>query len=61
MPSVMSARQETYTIAEAAKYLRVSQDTIRRLIKRGLMRRSLALRKVLIPGEDVENFVEKTL
>lgn len=57
----MSARQETYTIAEAAKYLRVSQDTIRRLIKRGLMRRSLALRKVLIPGEDVENFVEKTL
>jgi excisionase family DNA binding protein len=56
----MSEKKQTYTIKGAAAYLGVSEDTIRRLIKRNLMRRSLALRKILIPAEDVENFVANT-
>jgi len=57
---MIACKKQTYTIRDAADYLGVSQDTVRRLIKRGLLRRSLALRKILIPAEDVENFVTKT-
>ena len=53
-------QQATYTIKEAAAYLRVSERTIRNLISRKLLRRSRALRRALLLGEDVENFVAKT-
>jgi len=53
-------KPSTYTIREAADRLNISQDTVRRLIKRGLLRRSLALRKILIPVEDVETFMGRT-
>lgn len=53
-------KKQTYTIREAAEYLSVSDDTIRRLVKRGVLRRSLAVRKILISAEDVENFIAKT-
>lgn len=58
----MSAEHEkqNYTIKEACVRLNVSDDTVRRLIKGGLLRRSYALRKIIIPREDVGNFVEKT-
>ena len=55
-----SPQQATYTIKEAAAYLRVSERTIRNLISRKLLRRSRALRRALLLGEDVENFVAKT-
>ena len=58
--AMITLEKKTYTIREAADYLGISQDTVRRLIKRGLLRRSLALRKILIPAEDVENFLAKT-
>ncbi len=50
----------TYTIREAAAYLCVSERTIRNLIYRKLLRRSHALRRVLLLGQDVESFLEKT-
>lgn len=55
-----SPQQAIYTIKEAAIYLRVSERTIRNLISRKLLRRSRALRRTLLLGEDVENFVAKT-
>lgn len=48
------------TVKEAAVALNVSPKTVRRLIGRKLLRASLALRKVLIPTEDVESFIERT-
>ena len=55
-----SPQQAIYTIKEAATYLRVSERTIRNLISRKLLRRSRALRRTLLLGEDVETFVAKT-
>ena len=49
-----------YTIQETAVLLHVSTDTVRRLIKRKLLRRSLAVRRILIPAEDVDNFMANT-
>lgn len=50
-----AARQANYTLAEAAVYLRRSQRTVRRLITRGLLRKDLTIRRIIIPGHDVEN------
>lgn len=58
--STIPPQQATYTIREAADYLRVSERTIRNLIARKLLRRSYALRRVLLAGVDVEGFVVKT-
>ena len=49
-----------FTVAEAAAYLRVSDKSVRRLISRGLLRPSKALRKLLIPCEQLETFYERT-
>jgi excisionase family DNA binding protein len=45
-------------IKDAAKYLGgVSQITIRRLIKRGLIKPNRALRHVLIPISELDRFI----
>lgn len=49
-----------YTIPQAAALLNVSDKTIRRLLIRGLLQSSKAIRKKLIPREDIEHFFEKT-
>jgi excisionase family DNA binding protein len=56
----MDEKNHTYTIAEAALYLKVSDRTIRRWISRNLLRTSKSLRKKIIPAEDVEKFIERT-
>ncbi len=43
----------TYKISEAAKVLGVSEPTIRRAIKRGLLKPRRAFRHVLIPAEQL--------
>ena len=48
------------TVAQAAVVLNVSEKQIRRFLKRGLLRSSKAIRKKLIPREDIETFVERT-
>lgn len=51
----------TYSPAEAAKVLGVCQDTVYRLIRRGKLRASNALRHKLIPRSEIERFLESTL
>jgi len=46
-------------IKDAAKYLGgISTITVRRLIKRGLLRPNLALRHILIPVTELEAFLQ---
>jgi len=50
-----------YTMAETAKILGVSYITVHRLLKRGKLRSSSALRHKLIPLSEIERFLESTL
>lgn len=43
-----------YTIQEAARFLAVSDKSVRRAIKRGLFKPSKAFRKLLIPAIQLE-------
>jgi excisionase family DNA binding protein len=53
-------RKQYYTIKEAADYLSISDKSVRRLVKRGLLRPSRALRKLLIPIAELEGFFART-
>ena len=55
-----SMSRKFMTVQEAAEALNVSTKTIRRLVNRKLLRACKAFRRVLIPTEDVESFVERT-
>lgn len=50
-----------YSPAEAAEVLGVCPDTIYRLLRRGKLRASSALRTKLIPRSEIERFLESTL
>jgi excisionase family DNA binding protein len=50
-----------YTMAETAKILGVSYITVHRLLKRGLLRSSQALRHKLIPATEIDRFLKTTL
>jgi len=50
-----------YSPAEAAEVLGVCQDTVYRLLRRGKLRASNALRHKLIPRTEIERFLESTL
>jgi len=49
-----------YTVEEAAIVLKVSTKTIRRLLARRLLTGSKALRKILIPREQIDAFLKAT-
>lgn len=49
-----------FTVEEAAVALHVSTKTIRRLLSRGVLTSSKALRKKLIPRQQIENFLKAT-
>lgn len=49
-----------FTIKEAAVYLAISDKSVRRAIKRGLLKPSKAFRKLLIPFSQLENFYAAT-
>jgi DNA-directed RNA polymerase specialized sigma24 family protein len=46
---------------ETADILGVSYITVHRLLKRGLLKSSTALRHKLIPGSEIERFLQSTL
>lgn len=48
------------TVEEAAMALNVSTKTIRRLLLRGILTSSKALRKKLIPRQQIEGFLKAT-
>jgi excisionase family DNA binding protein len=52
--------KNSYTLKEAAEFLQISQRTIERLIARGLIRKSKFSRRIIMPGIDIENLVERT-
>jgi excisionase family DNA binding protein len=49
-----------YDINQAAKALNVSTKTVRRLLQRGRLTSCNALRKVLIPRKQIEDFLRAT-
>ena len=50
-----------YSMQEAADVLGVSYFTVHRMLKRGLLRSSTALRTKLIPHVELERFLKDTL
>lgn len=50
-----------YTMKETAEILGVSYITVHRLLQRGLLRSSLAVRHKVIPRREIEQFLEKTM
>jgi excisionase family DNA binding protein len=61
--SLTPARQIrlAYTAKETAALLGVSEKTVRRLVARGLLHASRALRHLLIPKKEIERFLQETL
>jgi excisionase family DNA binding protein len=55
-----SATRLAYSVHEAAQMLGVSDKTVRRLIRRKLLRASRALRHLLIPKKEIERFLDHT-
>ena len=49
-----------YSIAETASILGISQRSVHRLLNRGLLRGSKALRKIIIPQTEIEKFLIET-
>jgi len=49
-----------HSVAETATILGISTRSVHRLIERGLLRRSKALRKILIPHSEIEKFLRDT-
>ena len=49
-----------YDINQAAQSLNCSTKSVRRLIRRGLLKPCCALRKVLIPRKQIEEFIKAT-
>ena len=49
-----------YDINQAAQALNVSTKSVRRLIRRGLLKPCNALRKVLIPRTQIEGLIKAT-
>ena len=59
-PLVQTPAPLAYTVEEAAAALNVSTKTIRRLLARGILTASKALRKKLIPRAQIEGFLKAT-
>jgi excisionase family DNA binding protein len=57
---VGTAPRLAFSVKETAAMLGVSEKTIRRLVARGLLRTSRALRHLLIPKKEIERFLEQT-
>ena len=50
-----------YSVEETAQMLGVCTKSVRRLIARGLLRPSRALRHLLIPKAEIDKFLKDTL
>jgi len=61
LPKFAEPRRPPYTVKRAALFLGVSVDTVRRLVKKRVLRASRIVKgTTLIPASDVENLVEST-
>jgi predicted site-specific integrase-resolvase len=50
-----------YTMQETAEILGISYISVHRLIKRGLLKKSIAVRKIIIPATEIERFLNDSL
>jgi excisionase family DNA binding protein len=57
----VTAPRLAFSVAETASILGVSEKSVRRLISRGLLRSSRALRHLLIPRKEIERFLNNTV
>jgi hypothetical protein len=57
----VTAPRLAYSMRETAQLLGVSYITIHRLLKRGLLRSSGALRHKVIPAAEIHRFLDSTL
>jgi len=55
-----NAPRLAFTMRETAEILGVCHQTVYRLLKRGLLRSSLALRTKIIPKAEIERFLKET-
>ncbi|HTX20918.1 MAG TPA: helix-turn-helix domain-containing protein [Candidatus Aquilonibacter sp.] len=60
-PENSKNKRLAYTMRETAEILGVSYITVHRLIKRGLLKNSQALRNKIIPATEIERFLKETL
>jgi excisionase family DNA binding protein len=56
-PNCPQVSQRALKLGQAAEYLGLSTISIRRLIKRGLIKPNRALRHILIPIAELERFI----
>ena len=59
--TVAPAPRLAFSLRETADMLGVSEKSVRRLISRGLLRSSRALRHLLIPRKEIERFLNDTV
>src|SRR5450432_3013407 len=60
-PENSKNKRLSYTMRETAEILGVSYITVHRLLKRGLLKNSKALRNKIIPATEIERFLKETL
>jgi hypothetical protein len=53
--------RKAYTMAETAAILGISYISVHRLLQRGLLRSSTALRHKMIPASEIDRFLASTL
>ncbi len=59
-PNVPQIPRLAFSVRETAAILGISEKSVRRLIARGLLRPSKALRHILIPKVEIERFLRQT-
>ena len=59
-PADIRPARLAYSVQETARMLGVCDKSVRRLILRGLLRPSRALRHILIPKQEIERFLRDT-
>jgi excisionase family DNA binding protein len=52
-------KRKAYSIKETGMLLGISQPSVRRLIKRGLLRPNRALRHLLVPASEIDRFLQQ--
>lgn len=60
-PENSKNKRRAYLLSEAAEIFGISTKSVRRLIDRGLLKNSKALRKIIIPASEIERFLRETL
>ncbi len=61
LPENSETKRLAYSMRETAEILGISYITVHRLIKRGLLRNSKALRHKIISAAEIERFLNETV